>query len=151
MSPTQKKRLWIILVLVMGISGAVGSILWALSHNINFFFTPTDVAQQQAPFDRPIRIGGMVKAGSFQRENALKVSFVITDFNAELVVNYNGILPDLFREGQGIVAQGQLNAQGKFTASQVLAKHDEKYMPPEVAQSLNRQALSKSLSNKNAL
>jgi cytochrome c-type biogenesis protein CcmE len=109
-----------------------------LSQNINLFFSPSDMAQGKAPAHQRIRAGGMVREGSLVRaSDSLTVRFVITDFVEDVKVNYTGILPDLFREGQGIVAQGKLNDEGVFLADEVLAKHDEKYMPPEVTQALN--------------
>ncbi len=117
----------------MGLSLCLGLILYALSQNINLFYTPTEIASDMAPMDKTIRVGGMVVDGSFTRGDKLNVEFTLTDFENTLVVQYNGILPDLFREGQGIVAQGVLNANGHFEAKQVLAKHDENYMPPEIA------------------
>ncbi len=135
MSPTQKKRLIVVISLVGGISIAVTLILYALSHNINLFYTPTQLAQSTVPETKTIRVGGMVVKNSIVRGNNLEVGFVITDFNQALQIKYTGILPDLFKEGQGVVALGRLE-NGSFNASQILAKHDEKYMPPEIASML---------------
>jgi cytochrome c-type biogenesis protein CcmE len=104
-----------------------------------FFFSPSEVAAGEAPIERGFRIGGMVVDGSVERETgSLTVSFVVTDFAHSIPVSYTGVLPDLFGEGQGVVARGYLNADGSFTAEEVLAKHDENYMPPEVAEALER-------------
>jgi cytochrome c-type biogenesis protein CcmE len=126
------KRLAIIVTAVSGLTIASLLIANAFRSNLVYFFSPTEVLEGKAPIDRLFRVGGMVEKGSVQRDG-LKVSFVVTDNNKTIPVNYEGILPDLFREGQGVVAQGRLNAAGKFTASEVLAKHDENYMPPEAA------------------
>jgi len=109
----------------------------ASRQNIMFYYDPTQVATGHAPADKRFRIGGMVVKGSVQRKPGdLKVRFVLTDFAHEVPVEYSGVLPDLFREGQGIIAHGTLRPDGAFVADEVLAKHDEKYMPPEVAASL---------------
>ena len=139
MHPIRKKRLTIVLFLVAGLAIAVALTTYALRQNINLFYDPTEIAAGKAPQDVRIRAGGMVEAGSVQRaEDSLKVQFRVTDYSASVPVQYDGILPDLFAEGQGVVAMGQLNAEGLFVADQVLAKHDENYMPPEVAESLER-------------
>jgi len=136
-NPQRKKRLFIILGLLAGVGVAVGLALSALQQNINLFYTPTQIANGEAPLDTRIRAGGMVEAGSLQRSgDSLDVRFVVTDFNKSVPITYRGILPDLFREGQGIVALGKLNAEGVVVADEVLAKHDEKYMPPEVTKAL---------------
>lgn len=137
MNPQRKKRLFIILGLLVGVGIAVGLALSALQQNINLFYTPTQIANGEAPLDTRIRAGGMVEKGSLQRTgDSLDVRFVVTDFNKSVPITYRGILPDLFREGQGIVALGKLNAEGVVVADEVLAKHDEKYMPPEVTKAL---------------
>jgi cytochrome c-type biogenesis protein CcmE len=124
---------------VAGLAIAVALTTYALRQNINLFYDPTEIAAGNAPKDVRIRAGGMVEAGSVQRaEDSLKVQFRVTDYSASVPVQYDGILPDLFAEGQGVVAMGRLNAEGLFVADQVLAKHDENYMPPEVAESLER-------------
>ena len=133
-----KKRHKNLIFIVTGIAGlgiASMLILNAFRSNLVFFYTPTQVLGGEAPANRPFRVGGLVEKGSVKRDG-LKVSFVVTDLNKSLVINYRGILPDLFREGQGIVAQGRLEPGNYFIAQQVLAKHDEKYMPPEVAGAL---------------
>ncbi|MDC1209026.1 cytochrome c maturation protein CcmE [Litorivicinus sp.] len=138
MNPKRKQRLLIILGLVAALGVAVGLVLYALSQNINLFFTPTQIAENQAPDSRIIRLGGMVAEGSVERDpESLEVSFEVTDFQNQVRVTYTGILPDLFREGQGVVVQGRvLNRQ--LQATEVLAKHDENYMPPEVTEALRQ-------------
>lgn len=138
MSPLRRQRLWKIGLLLGGVALAVGLMIQAFQQNMMFFFSTTEVAQGMAPIERDFRVGGMVVENSVQREpGSLMVRFTLTDYNTPLSVEYEGILPDLFREGQGIVAKGHLNAQGLFVANEVLAKHDENYMPPEVAASLH--------------
>ncbi|KAA1174814.1 cytochrome c maturation protein CcmE [Marinobacter salinexigens] len=139
MHPIRKKRLTIVLFLIAGIALAVGLTTYALRQNINLFYDPTQIAAGEAPVDVRIRAGGMVKEGSVVRDpGSLKVEFQVTDFNQSVPVQYEGILPDLFAEGQGVVAMGRLDENGRFVADQVLAKHDENYMPPEVADSLKK-------------
>ncbi|MFL1453249.1 cytochrome c maturation protein CcmE [Marinobacter sp. GN3S48] len=139
MHPTRKKRLTIVLFLLAGIAVAVGLTTFALRQNINLFYDPSQIAAGDAPVDVRIRAGGMVEEGSVLRDTeSLKVEFKVTDFNSSVLVEYTGILPDLFAEGQGVVAMGRLNENGRFVADQVLAKHDENYMPPEVAEALER-------------
>jgi cytochrome c-type biogenesis protein CcmE len=117
-------------------------VLNAFQSNLVFFFTPSQVAAGEAPQNRTFRIGGMVKEGSVKRDN-LTVSFVVTDSLKEVPVSYTGILPDLFKEGKGVVAQGQIKEGDKFTASEVLAKHDENYMPPEAQHALDQAEIEK--------
>jgi cytochrome c-type biogenesis protein CcmE len=118
---------------------AVTLVLNAFQSNLVFFFTPTQVVGHEAPRDRAFRVGGLVEAGSVIREkDALTVRFRVTDTAKTIPVLYTGILPDLFREGKGVVAQGKLGADGTFHASEVLAKHDENYMPPEAAEALKK-------------
>ncbi|CAN7578911.1 cytochrome c maturation protein CcmE [Pseudomonas solani] len=137
MNPIRKKRLFIILAILAGVGIAVALALSALQQNINLFYTPTQIANGEAPKDTRIRAGGMVRDGSVQRsQDSLEVQFVVTDFAKDVTIRYHGILPDLFREGQGIVALGKLDADGVLVADEVLAKHDEKYMPPEVTKAL---------------
>src|SRR5680860_1206822 len=137
MHPIRKKRLTIVLFLLAGLAVAVGLTTYALRQNINLFYDPTQIAAGEAPADVRIRAGGMVEEGSVLRDTeSLKVAFKVTDFTESVTVEYVGILPDLFAEGQGIVAMGRLNSEGVFVADQVLAKHDENYMPPEVADAL---------------
>ena len=137
MNPIRKKRLYIVLAILAGVGIAVALALSALQQNINLFYTPTQIADGEAPQDTRIRAGGMVADGSLKRTgDSLDVEFVVTDFANDVTIRYRGILPDLFREGQGIVALGKLNADGELIADEVLAKHDEKYMPPEVTKAL---------------
>jgi cytochrome c-type biogenesis protein CcmE len=118
---------------------AVGLVLRAFNSNIVFFYTPTQVAAKEAPLDRTFRIGGLVEVDSIKRQaDGVSVAFVVTDSAKSIPVSYRGILPDLFKEGKGVVAQGRLGADGTFAASEVLAKHDENYMPPEAAEALEK-------------
>jgi len=118
---------------------AAALVLNAFQGNVVFFFSPSQVAAKEAPLEKTFRIGGMVEKGSFRRRaDGLTVEFVVTDTAKTLPVVYKGILPDLFKEGKGVVAQGRLDANGVFTASEVLAKHDENYMPPEAAHALSK-------------
>jgi cytochrome c-type biogenesis protein CcmE len=138
LKPRTRRALWIVAGLA-GLGVAAGLVLNAFQSNLVFFFTPTQVAQNEAPRDRAFRIGGLVEAGSVVRDkDALTVRFRVTDTAKTIPVVYTGILPDLFREGKGVVAQGRLNADGTFRASEVLAKHDENYMPPEAAEALRK-------------
>lgn len=137
MNAVRKKRLYIVLAILVGVSAAVALALTALQENINLFYTPTQIAAGEAPQDTRIRAGGMVAKGSVRRlADSLDVEFVVTDFASNVTIRYRGILPDLFREEQGIVALGKLNAEGVLVADEVLAKHDENYMPPEVTKAL---------------
>lgn len=139
MHPQRKKRLLLILLAVAGVCVAVGLALSALSKNINLFYTPTEIAGGMVPQDARIRAGGMVVEGSLKRDtDGLDVVFAVSDGNEQILVSYGGILPDLFREGQGIVAMGRLDENRMLIADEVLAKHDEEYMPPEVAQALQK-------------
>jgi cytochrome c-type biogenesis protein CcmE len=118
-------------------SAAIGLVAFALRDNINLFYPPSEVVAGNAPADRNIRLGGMVVEGSIERsETSLATQFLVTDYEASVPVRYTGILPDLFAEGQGVVAEGRLNASRELIATQILAKHDENYMPPEVAAAL---------------
>lgn len=137
MRAKRKQKLFVILGLVTLAAIAVGLTLYALRSNINLFFSPVQIAEGQAPLERQIRAGGMVKEGTVARNpESLAVAFTVTDYVEDLEVRYSGILPDLFREGQGVVVVGELQPEGWLRADQVLAKHDENYMPPEVAQAL---------------
>ncbi len=133
----RKKRLYLVLGGVAIVGVAVALVLRAFNSNMVFFYTPTQVAANEVPQGRTFRLGGMVREGSVQREG-VKVHFVVTDTAKDVPVSYEGILPDLFKEGKGVVAQGQVNARGEFEAKEVLAKHDENYMPPEAAEALKR-------------
>jgi cytochrome c-type biogenesis protein CcmE len=137
MHPVRKQRLIIVLCVVLFSSAAVGLMAYALRGNINLFFPPAEVAAGKAPVGQPIRVGGMVVAGSIQRSpDSLAVRFEVTDYQARVPVVYEGILPDLFDEEQGAVVAGVLDGDGVLRATEVLAKHDENYMPPEVAEAL---------------
>ena len=138
MSPRQQRTLAVVAILIgMGIAALL--ILTAFEENLMYFYTPTEVANGEAPLNRKFRIGGMVVDGSVVRAaDSLAVHFDLTDTANSVTVEYEGILPDLFREGQGIVANGTLAANGQFVAAEVLAKHDENYMPPEVAEALEK-------------
>lgn len=137
MHAKRKQRLILVLFLVFGFSVVLGLALYALSENINLFYNPTQIADGDAPEGSRIRAGGMVVVGSVSRDSVtLANKFSLTDYNATMQVEFLGILPDLFREGQGIVALGRINSDNVLIADEVLAKHDEKYMPPEVAESL---------------
>ncbi|MGR9107244.1 MAG: cytochrome c maturation protein CcmE [Gammaproteobacteria bacterium] len=139
MKPIRKQRLYLILLMVAAVALAVGLGLKAFNENLMFFFSPSQVIAGEAPLDHPFRLGGMVVDGSVKRPGGeLLVRFDLTDFDKVVSVEYTGILPDLFREGQGIVSKGRLRADGVFVADEVLAKHDENYMPPEVAGTLKK-------------
>lgn len=134
MKPQRKQRLTLIGFLFFGAAAVVGFLLLALQENVDLFYPPEKIVAGAAPVDKRIRAGGMVMDGSVKRGDDLDVSFVLSDLaGSDFEVRYKGILPDLFREGQGIVATGKLNSAGVFEAEQVLAKHDENYMPPELA------------------
>lgn len=134
MNVIQKKRLIWIFLITCSVALAVALVLYALQQNINLFYSPSQIASGKAPINHEVRLGGLVQTGSVQRTpNSLRVSFVITDRVKQIRVNYIGILPDLFREGRSVVVAGKLNERGIMLADQVLAKHDEKYMPKEVA------------------
>ena len=138
MKPRTRRALWIAGGLAaLGIAATL--VLNAFQSNLVFFFTPTQVASNEAPRDRAFRIGGLVEAGSVARDkDALTVRFRVTDTARTIPVVYTGLLPDLFREGKGVVAQGKLGADGTFRATEVLAKHDENYMPPQAAEALKK-------------
>lgn len=143
MHPLRKQRLIIVLFILCGATAAVALAAFALRENINLFYSPADIAAGKAPTGKQIRAGGMVVKGSVKRAtDSLRVEFVVTDFASSVPVVYTGILPDLFAEGQGIVASGMLDDQGVFQASEVLAKHDENYMPPEVQDAVDAAAKS---------
>ena len=139
MHPVRRQRLAIVLLIVAGTAVAAGLLGYALRENINLFYPPSDIAAGKAPVGRDIRAGGMVLEGSIKRAtDSLQVSFIVTDYQANVPVTYTGILPDLFSEGEGVVVSGQLDEAGLFHADQVLAKHDENYMPPEVSDALEK-------------
>ena len=135
-SPKARRRLWIVAAVAPILALAVGLSLYAMRDSVTFFFSPSEATLEKAPEGRVIRLGGLVEMGSVQRSNDGEVAFVVTDNLASTRVVYRGDLPDLFREGQGIVAQGAFQADRSFRATQVLAKHDENYMPREVQESL---------------
>ncbi len=143
MKPIRRQRLFLIVVMVAGISVAVTFALNAFNENLMFFFSTSDVVAGKAPGDQPFRLGGMVVNGSVKRPgDDMLVRFDLTDYEQNVTVEYSGILPDLFREGQGIVSKGRLRPDGVFVADEVLAKHDENYMPPEVADSMKKRPAS---------
>lgn len=137
MNPQRRKLLFAVIFIVAGMGVATALALKAFQENLLYFYSPAQVAKGEAPTNRPFRIGGLVVAGSVVRDpRSLAVRFELTDTLKQITVDYDGILPDLFREGQGIVANGSLRPDGTFAASEVLAKHDENYMPTEVADAL---------------
>ncbi|WP_394210691.1 cytochrome c maturation protein CcmE [Enterovibrio calviensis] len=144
MNPRRKKRLGLALALVLGVGSTVGLMVYALNQNMDLFYTPSEIVQGKPDGSKPyvgqrLRIGGMVVENSVSRDpESLKVTFKVADIGPEVTVVFEGILPDLFREGQGIVAQGELMDATTVYASEVLAKHDEEYMPPEIAEAMNK-------------
>ena len=139
------KRFGFIIAGMAALGVATYLVLTALEGNLSYFFSPTEVAEGKAPADHVFRLGGLVESGSVQREDgSLTVNFVVTDMAQRVAVAYEGILPDLFAEGQGVIAQGKMGTDNVFVADEVLAKHDENYMPPEVAAAL--EAAGKDLS-----
>jgi cytochrome c-type biogenesis protein CcmE len=141
MTPTRKRRLIGVLVIILGVGVAAAVAFRSLNENMLFCVSPTDVEEQSLPAGKRFRLGGLVGEGSVSRaEDSLAVTFVVTDGLASVDVRFDGILPDLFREGQGIIAIGELTPDGRFEAAEVLAKHDENYMPPEVADALEKAA-----------
>ena len=137
MNTLRKKRIALVCFILLGMAASAALILTAFQKNLLYFYSPTQISNGEAPTARAFRVGGLVEVNSVERDpNSLLVSFNLTDNRETVTVQYEGILPDLFREGQGIVANGQLNQSGIFEASEVLAKHDENYMPPEVAEAL---------------
>lgn len=133
----KRRRLWIVIIAMALLTVAAGLILTAFRDSIVYFYTPSEVVEKHVPAGRAMRIGGLVEDGSVSRTGDT-IRFRVTDMKAALPVTYKGILPDLFREGQGVVAEGMLGSDGVFQARQVLAKHDETYMPPEVAEALKK-------------
>ena len=144
MNPRRKKRLGIVLAILLGMSATIGLMLYALNQNMDLFYTPSELVDGKPDGTKPavgqrLRIGGMVVKGSVKRDpESLKVSFELHDVGPKVTVLYDGILPDLFREGQGIVAQGVLKNSTTVEAFEVLAKHDEEYMPPEIAEAMKK-------------
>lgn len=133
----KRRRLYLVLAGMLALAGAVALVLTAFQDNLVFFYSPSDVVQKQIPPDRRFRIGGLVQPGSVQKDG-MTTLFEVTDTAHAVKVTFTGMVPDLFREGQGVVAQGRLGADGVFVATEVLAKHDETYMPPEVVDALKR-------------
>lgn len=137
MHPVRKQRLYLVIFIVIAASLAAALLVFAIKESANLFYPPADVVAGKAPTDKRIRVGGIVRKGSVVRaSDSLKVQFIVTDFSGDVTVEYEGILPDLFSEEDGVVAAGMLNQQGVFMADEVLAKHDENYMPPEVSDAL---------------
>ena len=133
------KRLGLIVAALVVLGVATGFVLNALDNNLSYFFTPTEVSEGKAPQDHIFRLGGLVEKGSLKRtDGSIEVRFTVSDQHKTIPVSYSGILPDLFAEGQGVIAQGKMNGSGVFVADEVLAKHDENYMPPEVADALKK-------------
>jgi cytochrome c-type biogenesis protein CcmE len=133
----RRRRMWSVALMVCGVGAATAFALQAFQKNLLYFYNPSQVHSGEAPLNRVFRVGGMVERGSVHRAaGSLEVRFTLTDFAERVVVKYTGVLPDLCREGQGIIARGRLGADGTFVAEEVLAKHDENYMPPEVKESL---------------
>ena len=139
MHPIRRQRLILVIFIIVGASLAVGLALYALNQNINLYYTPTQLSEGMVPKGRVFRIGGIVKPGTIKHAaQGLGMSFVLTDYVHNIPVYFNGVLPDLFGPGQGIVVQGKLTSNGKFEADQVLAKHGADYMPEAVKQSLKQ-------------
>ena len=139
MTPTRRRRLLGVLVILLGVGAASALVIWSLNQNMLYFVSPSDVAAQDIPPGRSIRLGGLVQPGSVERApEGLEVRFVVTDGRESVNVVFDDILPDLFREGQGVIARGAFDSDGRFEAEEVLAKHDENYMPPEVAEALEK-------------
>jgi len=139
MQARKKKRMTLIGLGMLALSGAVALTLSAFEDNLVFFYSPSDLQTKEVPQDRRFRLGGLVQQGSVDKvEDGATITFKVTDGAQAVPVRYRGLLPDLFREGQGVVAHGSLNRQGVFVADEVLAKHDENYMPPEVAEALKK-------------
>ena len=138
MNPIRKQRLYALIAILIGSLLATWLVVSALSENMNLFYSPTEIKEANINQDTLIRAGGMVKKGSiYKSKDSLNVSFTVTDYQNELIINYEGILPDLFAENAGVVVRGNLTSEGTFRAIEVLAKHDENYMPPEVAKLLD--------------
>jgi cytochrome c-type biogenesis protein CcmE len=139
----RRKRLITVAAILVGVGIATTFALQAFQKNLLYYYSPSQIKSGEAPASRSFRVGGLVEDGSLKREpGSLEVHFVLTDYAEETVVSYTGVLPDLFREGQGVIARGKLRPDGTFVAEEVLAKHDENYMPPEVKQSLKPRAAS---------
>ena len=136
----RRRRMMLVALIVLGAGAAVAFALTAFQENLLYFYTPTDVSAGKAPADKTFRLGGMVPEGTFKRPpGSMEATFTLTDYAHNVTVKYAGVLPDLFREGQGVVARGRMAGDGTFVAEEVLAKHDENYMPPDVADALRKQ------------
>lgn len=136
----RRRRMMLVGLIVLGVGAAVAFALTAFQENLLYFYTPSDISAGKVPTDKSFRLGGMVPEGSFVRPpGSLEATFTIADLTDKVIVKYSGVLPDLFREGQGVVARGRLGTDGIFVAEEVLAKHDENYMPPDVADALHKQ------------
>ena len=138
MNPRKRRRLWFVAALLAASAGGTALVLSALKDNVVYFYSPSDLAAKSVEPGVALRIGGLVARGSVTRGPGAEVHFVVTDGRKQIPVTYTGVLPDLFREGQGVVAAGALESGGVFAASEILAKHDERYMPPEVVDALKR-------------
>lgn len=139
MHPVRRRQFMTLIFILVVLGMVTALVLYALRQNISLFYTPTEVSEGKAPIARVIRVGGMVVKGSIVRAaHSLKLQFVISDYQQQLTLYYEGVLPDLFREGQGVIAKGILDKEGQFNASEILAKHDENYMPPELQDALNK-------------
>jgi cytochrome c-type biogenesis protein CcmE len=135
----RRKRLLAVVAILAGVGAATLLAMLAFEDNLLYFYNPSQVLAGDAPDGRPFRIGGMVTKGSLERTaGTLKIRFLVTDYRHSIPVQYEGLLPDLFREGQGVIAHGRMSPSGEFVANEILAKHDENYMPPEVAESLHQ-------------
>jgi cytochrome c-type biogenesis protein CcmE len=142
MHPTRKRRMIGVLVILAGVSIAAAVTIYSLGQNMLFFVSPSDIETNHLPLGREFRLGGLVEVGSLTRAaDGLAVEFSVTDGVDSVTVNYDGILPDLFREGRGVIVRGQLETRELFVAREVLAKHDENYMPPEVAEALEEKGM----------
>jgi cytochrome c-type biogenesis protein CcmE len=139
MNKIQKRRLTYVIIFLIGLALAASLIFYALKQNLNVFVTPNQLASRHITSDYALRLGGMVKKDSVQRDpNSLRVEFVVTDFKKDVNVRYTGVLPDLFHEEKGVIVEGKMSAEGIFTATQVLAKHDENYMPKNVYEQMRQ-------------
>ena len=134
----KRRRLYVVGLGMLGLFAAAALVLTAFQENLVFFYSPSDLTEKTLPPGRPVRLGGLVEEGSIERLDGLTVHFRVTDLSQSTPVVYEGLLPDLFREGQGVVTEGTLGPDGVFVASEVLAKHDETYMPPEVVEALKK-------------